>query len=279
MRTATLIVLGGVCLAAAACRADTRNLERKVDDLGTAVAALDRKMDALQAAVATRPAPAPRRPPRVEPDPRDVYAVPVDGAAAVGPADALVTIVKGYEYACPYCEKVNPTLDQLRAQYGADLRIVYKHFIVHPQVATDPALAVCAATRQGKFQQMDKVLWEKAYAARSFDRANLEALAKEVGLDMATFKAAMDGDCTSIVAQDQADLRAAGMAATPTFFINGRYVSGAKPLAQFKAIIDEELEKATARVAAGTRRGDYYKVWVLEKGMKKFVPKVAPPTK
>jgi protein-disulfide isomerase len=270
MRTATLIVTGWVCLAAAACQQDIRPLERKVDDLGAAVAALDKKMDALQASIA-RPRP-PKPPSKPEPDSKDVYAVPVDGAASVGPADALVTIIKGYEYACPYCEKVNPTLEQLRSDYGDDLRIVYKHYVVHPKDATDPALAVCAATRQGKFREMDALLWSRAYATRRFDRAHLETLAGEAGLDLAKYRADLDGDCPAIIAKDQADLRAAGLGATPTFYINGRYISGAKPIAQFKAMIDEELATARQRVAVGTPRADYYRTWVLEKGLKKFVP-------
>jgi protein-disulfide isomerase len=278
-----ILLLSAVALSlgAAACQQDTKKTEAKIDELSKQVASLEAKIDKLAASGvgAGRPGQPPARQRRPEPAPTDVLAVPVDGAAAVGPADALVTIVKGYEYACPYCEKVNPTIEQLHKDYGNKIRVVYKHFVVHPQVATDPALAVCAATRQGKFQQMDKLVWEKAYAVRKFDRANMEALAKEAGLDMAKFKADMDGDCKSIIAKDQAELQAAGQGATPTFFINGRYMSGAQPLPQFKAIIDDEIKKAEERIAAGTPRGDYYKVWVMEKGMKKFVPKVEAPAK
>jgi len=276
MKNLTLLISAvALSLGAAACQQDNKNVERKVDDLAKAVAALSEKIDKLPAgAGAGRGGQPPARQRRPEPDPKDVYAVPVDGAAAVGPADALITVIKGYEYACPYCEKVNPTIEQLHKDYGKNLRVVYKHFVVHPQVATDPALAVCAATKQGKFQQMDKLVWEKAYATRKFDRANMDALAKEAGLDLAKYKADMDGDCKSIIQKDQADLQAAGQGATPTFFINGRYMSGAQPLPQFKAIIDEELKKAQERVAAGTKPADYYKTWVIEKGLKKFTPKV-----
>jgi predicted DsbA family dithiol-disulfide isomerase len=72
--------------------------------------------------------------------------------------------------------------------YGNDVKVVYKHFVVHPQVATDPALAACAAHLQGKFSAMEHLLWEKAYKAnRNFSRDNLEALAKEAGLDVAKY--------------------------------------------------------------------------------------------
>jgi protein-disulfide isomerase len=200
--------------------------------------------------------------------------VPIDGDPSEGPADALVTIVKGYEYACPFCEKVRPTMEQLRQDYPGKIRVVHKQFVVHPQVATDSSLAACAAHRQGKFAPMDRLIWEKAFGARKFDRANIDALAKEAGLDLAKFKADMDGDCKAAIQKDQAELQAVGQGVTPTFFINGRYISGAQALSAFKAIIDEELAKAEERVAQGTKPGDYYRTWVLDKGLKKFVPKV-----
>lgn len=270
------ILVAGLVLAvgAASCQQDTKNVERKVDELSKR---MDEKFAALEKAVAAGGAGAGRAPQqrqrRPEPGPNDVMAVPVDGDPQDGPADALVTIVKGYEYACPYCEKVRPTLDQLKKDYGDKIRIVYKQFVVHPQVATAPALAVCAGHKQGKFKEVDKLVWEKAYAVRKFDEANMEAIAKEAGLDLAKFKADYNGECKQFIQKDQAELQAVGQGATPTFFINGRYMSGAQPIPAFKAIIDEEIKKAEERIAQGTPRGAYYKTWVLEKGQKKFTPK------
>jgi protein-disulfide isomerase len=274
MKQMTLLAAAAaLSLGAAACQQDTKNLERKIDDLDKKI---DQKLANIERAVqsgagAARPQPPRRRP---EPDPKDVYAVSVAGSPAEGPNDALVTIVKGYEYACPYCEKVKPTLEQIKKDYGGKVRIVYKQFVVHPQVATDPALAVCAGHQQGKFLQMDKAVWEKAFAVRKFDRPHMESLAKDVGLDVNKFKADMDGKCKEIIQKEQAELQQMGQAATPTFFINGRYMSGAQPLPSFKAIIDEELKKAEERVAQGTARDRYYETWVVEKGLKRFTPKV-----
>lgn len=273
MTNKTLIV-AFAALALGACQQDNKNVERKLDELSKAVAALDQKISNMPAGAARAPQQRQRRP---EPDPKDVHAVDITGDPVDGPDDALVTIVKGYEYACPYCQKVKPTLDQLKKDYGDKIRIVYKQFVVHPQVATDPALAVCAAHQQGKFLEYDKLVWDKAFAVRKFDRANLEALAKEAGLDMAKFKADMDGKCKAFIQKDQQDLQKMGQGATPTFFINGRYMSGAQPLPAFKAIIDEELKKAEERVAQGTPKSDYYKVWVMEKGLPKFTPKAEKP--
>ena len=57
-----------------------------------------------------------------------------------------------------------------------------------------------------------------------------------------------------------------GAGGTPTFFINGRILIGAQPVAKFAAIIDEELTKADDRIAKGTKAADYYKTWVITPG-------------
>ena len=83
-----------------------------------------------------------------DPDPKATYAVPVEGDPVVGAADAPLTLVFAFDYACPYCFKAHDTLAELRKQYGANLRVVYKYFIVHPQTATLPAhAAICRGGR------------------------------------------------------------------------------------------------------------------------------------
>jgi cyclophilin family peptidyl-prolyl cis-trans isomerase/protein-disulfide isomerase len=218
-----------------------------------------------------------------EPDRTRTYAVAVDGNPSVGRADALITIVEGYEYACFYCNKARATLAELAQTYGADLRIVYKPFIVHPSVATASALAACAAHKQGRFQQMDRLLWEKSFAAKTFDVSVardgqaaqqcwesatgcpvVTGLARELGLSVSRFRADMKGPCMDELAKEQAALRQLGMSATPGFFINGRWLSGAQDASIFRALIDEELAKAKERIANGTPRARYYETWVMQ---------------
>ena len=45
---------------------------------------------------------------------------------------------------------------------------------------------------------------------------------------------------------------------TPNSFINGRQVSGARPFADFKKIIDEELAKAKKMEERGIAKADLY---------------------
>jgi protein-disulfide isomerase len=263
----------------ASCQQDTKSLENKIDQL-------NKKIDALVAGGGARGAAQPARPSRPEPDRAKTYAVPVDGDPFDGPADAKVTLVKAYDYACPYCEKVRDTMDDLRKKYGNELRVVYKQFVVHPQVATAGALAFCAAAKQGKGPQMDALLWDKGFKAHNYDKDATEGgaapqkcwesaagcpvvlgFAQELQLDANKFKADMK-DCQTVTQKDMRDLQQLGVGATPSFFINGRFMSGAMPIDNFVSLIDEELKKANDRIAQGTPAAQYYQQWIIDKGLK-----------
>jgi protein-disulfide isomerase len=228
--------------------------------------------------------------------------VPVDNDPFDGPADAKVTIVKAYDYACGYCEKVRNTMEELKKKYKDDLRIVYKQLVIHPKQAMVGALAFCAAGKQGKHREMDNLIWDKGFNARQFDMwdvplgapqaaekpapgqaqpqgmvkcwdhpdgcKNVYAYATELGLNMDKFKSDMKGECNALVEADRKHLNQFQVSSTPAFFINGRYVSGAQPLDLFSGVIDEELKKANERIAAGTPAASYYQQWVVDKGLK-----------
>lgn len=237
--------------------------------------------------VAARPTPVMPRPPRREPDRARTYAVPVAGYPSVGPADAAVTLVKAQDYADPYSDRNRATLDELRKRYGKDLRIVYRNMVVHPRNAMAGALASCAASRQNKFDQMETKLWE-AFGQRQLDPSevtlsngiekcwdiqggcpHVTRFATEIGLDLRRFHADMKA-CVPIVNRDMQELsQAFAIGATPSFFINGRYLAGAHPVESFATLIDEELATARDRIKKGTPRARYYRTWILGKGEKR----------
>lgn len=263
--------------------ASAKYLERKLEDL-------EKELARMRDTVATRPT-LPTRPSRPEPDRSKTYAVPIANAPSLGRVDAKVTMVVAHEYACPYCEKVRPTLEELRKKYGSDLRMVFKQLVVHPRNATASALAICAAAKQQKFVQMDKLLWEEgfnqrqldlsdtatggAFAPKCWDAADgcpiVVGFAKQLGLSVTRFKADMR-ECQQPLQQGMRELQTFGVAATPSFFINGRFMSGAMPIDNFAALIDEELAKADARIAQGTPKDRYYQQWVLDEGLKSLTP-------
>ncbi len=172
-------------------------------------------------------------------------------------------------------------MDDLKKKYGDDIRIVTKHYVVHASTAMSGALAYCAASKQGKGHEIDQLIWQKSFKARQFDPDKcwesdagcplLNGFAQELQLDMNKFKADMKG-CMALVQSDMRGLQQFGVGATPAFFINGRFISGAVPIDQFVTVIDEELKKANERIQQGTPKAQYYQQWVLDKGLKSLEP-------
>jgi protein-disulfide isomerase len=221
------------------------------------------------------------RPVRRQPDAAKTYSIPIDGDIIDGAPDALVTVVEAYEYACPYCEKVRATIDQIKQRYGTDVRWVGKQLVVHPQTATAAGLAICAAAKRGRFAKLDEMLWEQGFKQRKFDDSNcweasagcpvIDGFARKAGLDVRQLHDDM-ASCKSWLRGNEELLRKFGAMATPTFFINGRYLAGAQPLDRFASLIDEELSKAKTRVAQGTPRTDYYQKAVVDEGKPELDP-------
>jgi protein-disulfide isomerase len=261
---------------AAACTRENEGTDRKLDQVLERLAAVEKKLDARPAGPAAPAAGAPMRgqqqpggpqPQRPgAPNPSEVYSVDITGDPVRGAANAKVTIVEAFEFACPFCQKVSGTIDQLVKDYPGQVRVVYKQYVVHPQTATLPALASCAAHQQGKYMEYYTAIFEKLYPTRDFAQASLERIAGELGLDVNKFKADMNGDrCKKELAEDQEALRKVGVSGTPAFFINGRFLSGAQPIENFKRLIDEELAKVEK---SGLSGADYYQQKVVAGGKK-----------
>ncbi|MFN0251755.1 MAG: DsbA family protein [Kofleriaceae bacterium] len=195
-----------------------------------------------------------------------------------GPASAPVTIVKAFDYACPYCQRTAGTMDELVQEYQGKVRVVYKDLVVHPQVATDAHLAACAGAKQGKYKIYKNAIWEKGFLpyAQARDpsklaKENLLAIAKEVGLDADKVAADMAGaECKANVDSDMAELQKFKVNATPAFFINGIFIGGAMDKSGFKRVIDERLKIAEASGNAS----NYYDAEIMTKGEKQFRSKV-----
>ncbi|MCP4448059.1 MAG: DsbA family protein [Myxococcales bacterium] len=247
--------------------------DRMHEEMLAELAALREAQAQLEATVDARPSAPAARPARPRPDPAAVYSQEIADAPFLGVRNAKVTIVKNFEFDCRFCNKADATMAQLLKDYKGELKIAYKHFIVHPSTATEPAHASCAAGMQGKFKKMKKLIWEHAFGPKDFSRKNLdlEGLARKANLRMARFRADRDGACVARVKQDQEQARAVGVTGTPAFYINGRFLSGARPLDQFKKLIDEELAKARARISGGeATAANYYQRFVLDAGLKKL---------
>ena len=251
--------------------ADARSTDSRVELglLAERIAELTAQVAELQDKLGKQATPPKRR----APDPSAVYAYPLGTSPALGSPKAKVTMVMVYEYACHYCRRAWDTVDALRKKYGKNLRVVYKQFVIHPAVATAAATASCAANLQGKWRPMADLLWTKAHDTKMYDQEHIDVLAAEAGLDMARYKTDAAGACPTEIADDNELARKFAVNGTPSFFVNGRYVSGSKDQRTFEILIDEEMRRADAAIKAGVKAEDLYAQEVLGKGL----PEVAAP--
>ena len=159
-----------------------------------------------------------------------------------GGADAKVVIVEFSDFQCPACGAAYPILNQIKADYGEKIKVVFRDFpLSQHNFAFKAAEAANCANEQGQFWKYHDVLFENQ---DNLGIAALKQYAADIGLDPAQFNACIDsGKYASEVSTDIADGVAAGVNSTPTFFINNvRYSNMA--YGQFKQIIDSELAKA-----------------------------------
>ena len=167
-----------------------------------------------------------------------------NAAPSKGAEKARIKIVKFEDFECPFCRTVQPTLAALLKKYDGKVRLVHKDFpleAIHPQAQLAAEGARCAGD-QRKFWEYHDTLYSKAPKLGS---ADLKAYAKEIGLDTASFDQCLEsGKHKRAVQKDLAEGDKLGLTGTPSFFINGREVSGAQPLEAFAAIIDEELARS-----------------------------------
>jgi len=270
MRALTLLTLALTGCAAssearqAAVEDEVKKMRADVSALREELATVRARQDQLASKVdgVMRTAPSRQR----EPDPAKVYAVDVGDSPVRGGtrAQARVTIVEFSDFQCPFCARGQPTIAYLLDKYGDELRVVYKHnpLPFHAQ-AMPAAVATVCAHAQGKFWPMHDTIFARPALIRDED---LERHARDLQLDMRRWTMCVAGGAARArVEEDMAVAARFGARGTPTFFINGHFVSGAQPADVFSSIIDAELEKSRASVIP---IADYYEQVVVQAGAK-----------
>ncbi len=186
------------------------------------------------------------QPPKVE--------VAYDPARVRGDAKAPITIVEFSDFQCPFCQKAQPILKDLLAKYNGHVKLAFRDFplrALHPQAQIAAEAGRCAE-EQGKFWEYHDAL----YANQSkLDEADLVAHAQSLGLDEKLFQSCLKaGKFKAQIEQDLQEGAKAGVAGTPGFFINGIFVNGAQPEAEFEKIINRELAAIGSGHAAQSSR-------------------------
>ncbi|MGA8764369.1 MAG: thioredoxin domain-containing protein, partial [Candidatus Sulfotelmatobacter sp.] len=178
-------------------------------------------------------------PPRVD--------VGVETAQMIGPRNAPVTLIEFADYECPYCQKVSPDLRKLQAEFGDKVSLTYRDFPLpmHARAEKAAEAARCAG-EQGKFWEFHDELFQ----SKELDFDQLKVHAQRLKLDSASFAKCLDtGAEAAAVGLDRKEGIRLGLTGTPSFFINGHFLSGAVDYATLRKVVEQQLAESS-RLAA-----------------------------
>lgn len=159
-----------------------------------------------------------------------------------GDENAPVTLVEYSDFECPFCARVQPTIDQILEEYDGDVRLVYRHYPLsfHPEAQKAGEASECAGD-QGKFWEMHDKLFDLNELG-TLSVVNSKQAAKDLGLNTSQFDTCLDnGTHATTVTSDLSEGTSLGVQGTPATFVNGVLVSGAQPIENFRIAIDSAL--------------------------------------
>ncbi len=134
---------------------------------------------------------------------------------------------------------MNADLIKLREQFGNQLSLVYKDFPLpmHPFAGKAAEAAHCAGD-QGKFWEFHDALFQ----AKKVDPSELKQQASALKLDVPRFEKCMEnGDHIAGVKKDSQEGQKLGLLGTPSFFVNGHFMSGAISYTKLRDTVQQEL--------------------------------------
>ena len=178
--------------------------------------------------------------------------VSADDDPVLGDKNAPITMIEFSDFQCPFCRKFwRENFTKLKENYidTGKVKLVYRDFPLpsHP-MSSASALAGECAHEQGKFWEFhDKIFSEQDKQGQNTVQYGVDDIKKwvsEIGLSMQDFNSCFDsGKYNEEVKKDLADGQAAGVAGTPTSFVNGVPVPGAQTYSVFEHVINAELKK------------------------------------
>ena len=154
----------------------------------------------------------------------------------LGNPEGDVTVVEFFDYRCPYCKRVFPSvMDTLHAD--GHIRLVLKEFPILGPASQAATRAALASIKQGKYEAFHMALLS---AKSELTNDTILDIAKSVGLDVNRLTDDMTAPEIEAAIKKNHEL-AAGLKidGTPTFVIGGQLVPGAMDKAALERLIRE----------------------------------------
>lgn len=178
--------------------------------------------------------------------------ISMQDVAVRGAGGAGVMLLEYADFQCPYCQQIQPSLNKIEEEFKGKVTFAYKDYPLpmHPDAQKAAEASHCAAA-QGKYWDYHDML----FASKQLDQPALKSHAKDLKLDTKAFETCLDsGQMAGVVGIQNSEAQALGLQGTPTFFVNGRYVSGNVTYERLKSVIAEELSAVEAQSGSGGRK-------------------------
>ncbi|AOF91188.1 DsbA family protein [Sinorhizobium sp. RAC02] len=172
----------------------------------------------------------------------------------IGEANAPVTIVEYMSTTCPHCAAFhNNTFDAIKAKYvdSGKARFIVREFPFDPRAAAAFMLARCKPqnpaelTDAAQYYPMISMLMkqQETWAAAQDGREALLQMSKLAGFTQESFQACLTNQklLDDVNAVRERGAKEFGVAATPTFLINGKRYSGDMSVDSMSALIESLL--------------------------------------
>jgi len=203
----------------------------------------------------------PESPQKTEDSPARIR-VPVDVKrdGILGRTHAPVTFIVFTDYMCPFCRKYDETLGDLRKANPTRVRVVIKQrpLAFHRNAPAAAAAALCARDAgQTFFERLHKALM--AAPTEDLPTESLVKMAKKGGLDPKEFRTCLQSPDIAARLKADADLAdRVKTTGTPTTFVNGLKVVGARSLAEMKAVVEAAASAADAKIPRNMAPDEVY---------------------
>ncbi len=165
-----------------------------------------------------------------------------------GPENAQVTLVEFADYECPYCQKVASDVKKLASDYSGKVSFAFKDFPLPMHARAEKAAeAARCASEQNEFWEFH----DELFRSKELDVDQLKAQARALKLDSGKFDKCLDsGEAAAAVDRDRKEGTRLGINGTPSFFINGHFMSGALDYATLRQVIEQQLAATSQTVAS-----------------------------
>lgn len=194
---------------------------------------------------------------------KDPYAevmnkIDVKGRPIRGNPKAKVVVVNYDDFECPFCSRVHQTLfPELLKEYGDRVEFIYKDFPlseIHPWAIHAAVDANCLAAQSTDAywdfadyihsnQQVVNGQKERDKQFAELDKTTLSEAGK-FKLDPAKLQACTKEQKEDAVKASVKEGESLGITGTPTMFVNGQMLDGARPIAEFRTVFDSALQQA-----------------------------------